>query len=65
MSSVDNINLEAETENILDRLAVRMYDEGQLDKPSLMGRQVAIVNINERQNTGLVFCLFSLSYIAS
>ena len=34
-------------ENILDRLAVRMYDEGQLDKPSLMGRQVAITNINE------------------
>ena len=34
-------------EEILDRLAVRMYDEGQLDKPSLMGRQVAIVNINE------------------
>lgn len=47
MSSVDNINVEAEIENILDRLAVRMYDEGQLDKPSLMGRQVAIVNINE------------------
>ena len=40
-------NVEAEIENILDRLAVRMYDEGQLDKPSLMGRQVAIVNINE------------------
>lgn len=36
-----------ELDNILDRLAVRMYDEGQLDKPSLMGRQVAIVNINE------------------
>lgn len=34
-------------EEILDRLAVRMYDEGQLDKPSLMGRQVAIANINE------------------
>ena len=34
-------------EHILDRLAVRMYDEGQLDKPSLMGRQVAITNINE------------------
>ena len=34
-------------EHILDRLAVRMYDEGQLDKPSLVGRQVAIVNINE------------------
>lgn len=40
-------NVEAEIENILDRLAVRMYDEGQLDKPSLMGRQVAIVKINE------------------
>lgn len=34
-------------DKILDRLAVRMYDEGQLDKPSLIGRQVAIVNINE------------------
>ena len=34
-------------EHILGRLAVRMYDEGQLDKPSLVGRQVAIVNINE------------------
>lgn len=43
----DNQSVESEIENILDRLAVRMYDEGQLDKPSLMGRQVAIVNINE------------------
>jgi len=36
-----------ELDNILDRLAVRMYDEGQLDKPSLMGRQVATVRIRE------------------
>lgn len=43
----DNQSVESEIENILDRLAVRMYDEGQLDKPSLMGRQVAIVNISE------------------
>ena len=42
-------NVEAEIENILDRLAVRMYDEGQLDKPSLLGRQVAVVNIREAQ----------------
>lgn len=34
----DNQSVESEIENILDRLAVRMYDEGQLDKPSLMGR---------------------------
>lgn len=40
-------SVDDELEKILDRLAVRMYDEGQLDKPSLMGRQVAIVNINE------------------
>lgn len=38
--------LEEKIENILDRLAVRMYDEGQLDKPSLLGRSVATVNIN-------------------
>lgn len=43
----DNQSVESEIENILDRLAVRMYDEGQLDKPSLMGRQVAIVNMGE------------------
>ena len=36
-------------EHILGRLAVRMYDEGQLDKPSLLGRQVAVVNIREAQ----------------
>lgn len=38
-------------ENILDRLAVRMYDEGQLDKPSLMGGQVAIVNIQKAKES--------------
>lgn len=36
-----------ELDHILDRLAVRMYDEGQLDKPSLLGRQVAVVNIRK------------------
>ena len=40
-------DIQEKIEHILDRLAVRMYDEGQLDKPSLVGRQVAIVNINE------------------
>jgi hypothetical protein len=40
-------DIQEKLEHILDRLAVRMYDEGQLDKPSLMGRQVAITNINE------------------
>lgn len=43
----DKDKISERLEQILDRLAVRMYDEGQLDKPSLMGRQVAIVNINE------------------
>lgn len=43
-------SVDDELEKILDRLAVRMYSEGQLDKPSLMGRQVAIVNINEAKS---------------